>query len=173
MIYNLTAQPSTNNPFVSLLRGFWGLFSVSWKEEVKLNDLRKCVVWGKEAPAGGGGCSQAPGGLEKSVFCSFPSSVLPRRRTFWARWRSISAWLPPSFFLLVFSTCLESETSHPIDIYLVWNASLKTGRGALPCWGATLLQSIECLRDACFSLMVPAGLGKEKRTNGGRESEKR
>lgn len=28
----------------------WGLLSVSWKEGMKLNDLGKCMVWGKEVP---------------------------------------------------------------------------------------------------------------------------
>ena len=63
VICNLTAWPSTNNPFVSLLKGFWGLFSVSWKEEVKPNDLGQCVVLGKEVPARWRWLQPGPGGF--------------------------------------------------------------------------------------------------------------
>lgn len=112
VICNLTAQPRTNNSIVSILRGFWGLFSVSWKE-VKPNVLGKCGV-GEGGPCQVEVAAARPWGgwRNLSKASSLPISC-QGKRIFWTVTFHQHLAATSFHFTMFFSTCFKSGISYP------------------------------------------------------------
>lgn len=130
VVCHISSQSSTNDPFVLLFRGSWGLFSGSWKEEVKPNDLGMCVVWGKDVPAKWRWLQPGPAGLGEICQIPFLNPADGKgllNRTFHQHLAATKF-----HFAVFYSTWFKNETSHPTKTQPVWNANLRMGRRALP-----------------------------------------